>query len=193
VKMAIARKHPTHRAATICLGLFLALALSAMPVSAAPPGPLKLPNFDALSGKARQSVVVTLDSSLLSLAAGFLDSSSPDDAAAKQIISGLTGIYVRSYTFDSDFVYPQSDVDALRRQVSTPSWQHVVEVRNKGDQENVDIYMSVEQGRANGLVVIASEPREFTIVNIVGSIDLQKLQRLSGKFGIPKLPVEKSK
>jgi len=191
--MAMTRKRQIHRTATTCLAVFLALALFSMSVSAAPAGPLKLPNFEALSGKARQSVVVTLDSSLLSLAAGFLDSSSPDDAAAKEIISGLTGIYVRSFTFDSDFVYPQGDVDALRRQVSTAGWQHIVEVRNKGGQENVDIYMSVEQGRANGLVVIASEPREFTIVNIVGAIDLKKLQRLSGKFGIPKLPVEKSK
>jgi hypothetical protein len=29
-------------------------------------------------------------------------------------------------------------------------------------------------------------------VNIVGTIDLRKLQRLEGKFGIPKLPAEKN-
>jgi hypothetical protein len=171
---------------------WLALTFFALPVAAAPPGPLKLPNLDALSAKARQSVAVTLDSSLLSLAAGFLDSSKPEDAAAKEIITGLSGIYVRSYSFDSDFVYPSADVEALRKQVSTPSWQHVVEVRNSHDQQNVDVYMSVEQGRANGLVVIASEPREFTIVNIVGTIDLRKLQRLEGKFGIPKLPSDRA-
>ncbi len=55
------------------------------------------------------------------------------------------------------------------------------------DHGNVDIYISIEQGRANGLAIIASEPREFTIVNIVGSIDLQKLHRIEGKFGIPKI------
>ena len=190
--MTAARKHRILGAVRATWVLLLTLTLFAMPVSAAPPGPLKLPSFDALSAKARQSVAVTLDSSLLSLAAGFLDSAQPEDATAKEIISGLSGIYVRSYSFDADFVYPQAEVDALRKQLS-PVWQHVVEVRNTHDQQNVDVYMSVEQGRANGLVVIASEPREFTIVNIVGSIDLQKLQRLSGKFGIPKLPVEKSK
>jgi hypothetical protein len=35
--------------------------------------------------------------------------------------------------------------------------------------------------------VIASEPREFTIVNIVGSIDLDKISQLEGQFGIPKM------
>ena len=54
----------------------------------------------------------------------------------------------------------------------------------------MDIYVSIEQGRANGLAIISSEPRQFTIVNIVGSIDLQKLHRLEGKFGIPKLQLE---
>jgi len=54
----------------------------------------------------------------------------------------------------------------------------------------VDIYVSIEQGRANGLAIISSEPRQFTIVNIVGSIDLQKLHRLEGKFGIPKLQLQ---
>jgi hypothetical protein len=34
-----------------------------------------------------------------------------------------------------------------------------------------------------------SEPREFTVVNIVGSIDLEKLRRLEGKFGVPKIPL----
>ena len=191
--MAASRAHSILRVATAALTLLLGLTGVAMPVSAAPPAPLKLPSFDALSGKARQSVTVTLDSSLLSLAAGFLDTSKPEDAAAKEIISGLSGIYVRSYTFDADFAYPQADVDALRRQLSVPGWEHAVEVRSAHDQENVDIYMSVEQGHANGLVVIASEPHEFTIVNIVGTIDLEKLQRLAGKFGIPKLPAEKNK
>ena len=35
--------------------------------------------------------------------------------------------------------------------------------------------------------MIASEPREFTIVNIVGSIDIDKLAKLEGQFGIPQV------
>ena len=43
---------------------------------------------------------------------------------------------------------------------------------------------------ALGLAIIASEPREFVIVNIVGSIDLEKLHELEGKFGVPELQIE---
>jgi hypothetical protein len=162
-------------------------AMVATAVAAAPDVQLKMPNFESLAEKASDSVSITLDSTLLGIAAGFLDSSKPEDAAAKELITGLKGIYVKSYTFDKDFAYPSTDVDMVRKQLSAPVWQRLVGVRSRKKQANVDIYMSVDQGKANGLVIIASEPREFTIVNIVGSIDLQKLRRLEGKFGIPRL------
>jgi hypothetical protein len=168
-------------------------AVLARAVAAAPDVQLKLPNFDSLAEKASESISITLDSTLLGIAARFLDSSKPEDAAAKESITGLRGIYVRSYTFERDFAYPSVEVDMVRKQLSAPGWQRLVEVRSRKERANVDIYICVEHGMANGLAIIASEPREFTIVNIVGSIDLQKLHRLEGKFGIPKLQLEEKK
>lgn len=162
-------------------------ALSASLALAAPAAPLALPNFDGLAAKATESVNISLDTALLGLAAGFLDSSNPDDAATKELIGGLKGIYVRSYTFGEDFAYPAAQVDLVRKQLAAPGWQRLVEVNSSKDRTHVDIYVSVDRGAANGLAIITSEPREFTIVNIVGSIDLAKLHRLEGKFGIPKL------
>jgi hypothetical protein len=167
--------------------------LLARAVLAAPPGPLQLPDFDALAAKAAQSVNITLDANLLALAAGFLDSNKPEDAAAKELVAGLSGVYVRSYKFDEDFVYAAKDLDAVRKQLAAPGWQRLVGVHSGKEHANVDIYISLDRGRANGLAIISSEPRQFTIVNIVGSIDLQKLHRLEGKFGIPKLQLEDSK
>jgi hypothetical protein len=161
--------------------------LAASAALAAPAAMLNLPDFDALAGKATESVTISLDTSLLGLAAGFLDSSNPDDAATKELIAGLKGIYVRSYSFDHEFAYPSAQVDQVRRQLAAPGWQRLVQVNNSRDHTHVDIYVSVDRGVANGLAIIASEPREFTIVNIVGSIDLAKLHRLEGKFGVPKL------
>lgn len=162
-------------------------ALAASAALAAPAALLKLPDFDALAGKATESVNISLDTSLLGLAAGFLDSSNPEDAATKELIAGLKGIYVRSYTFEEDFAYPSAQVDQVRKQLNAPGWQRLVQVNNSRDHTHVDIYVSVDRGLANGLAIIASEPRQFTIVNIVGSIDLAKLHRLEGKLGVPKL------
>lgn len=169
------------------------LVLAASTALAAPAALLSLPDFDALAAKATETVNISLDTSLLGLAASFLDSSNPDDAAAKQLIGGLKGIYVRSYTFDQDFAYPAAQVDQVRRQLAPPAWQRLVEVNSTKDHTHVQIFVSADRGVANGLAIIASEPREFTIVNIVGSIDLAKLHRLEGKFGIPKLDLPDGK
>jgi hypothetical protein len=162
-------------------------SLAATVALAAPAAMLKLPDFEDLAAKATESVNISLDPALLGLAAGFLDSSDPEDAAAKELISGLKGIYVRNYTFGADFAYPSAQVELVRKQLAAPAWQRLVEVNSSKEHTHVDIYVSVDHGVANGLAIIASEPREFTIVNIVGSIDLAKLHRLEGKFGIPKL------
>jgi len=173
-----------------CIVTLAALAaLGARLAVAAPAAPLKLPEFEALAAKASESVNVSLDASLLGLAASFLDPGDPEEAGAKQLIAGLKGIYVRSYTFDKAVPYPAAEVEALRRQLAAPGWQSLVKVRKEKDHTNADIYISVDQGKANGLAIIVSEPREFTVVNIVGAIDLEKLRRLEGRFGVPKVPL----
>jgi hypothetical protein len=154
---------------------------------------LTLPNFPGLEKNAAQVMNITLDAPLIALAARFLDDSQPDDAAAKELIAGLTGIYVRSYTFDRDFAYPQADVEGVRRQLAAPGWQRVVEVRSRKEQTHVDVYISMNGNKANGLAIIASQPREFTIVNIVGAIDLQKMHQLEGRLGVPRLELEDKK
>lgn len=171
---------------TLLLAGWLAVG-SAKIAAAATPGVLQLPSFEGIASKAIQTVDISLNTSLLGMAAGFMDSSNPDDAAVKEIIAGLKGVYVRSYTFNGDFQYPERDIDSVRKQLSTPGWQRLVAVHNSPDHSNVDIYICMVEGRASGLAIIASHPREFTIVNIVGSVDLQKLHQLQGKFGIPQV------
>jgi len=151
---------------------------------------LRLPNFDALESKANKVVNISLDEKLLGIAARFLDPGDAENAAARAVISGLKGIYVKSYAFDAEFAYPKADVDAVRKQLAAPGWQKLLEVRSRKDHADVDIYLMSDGTKANGLAIIASEPREFTIVNIVGAIDLQKLHQLEGQLGIPKLQLE---
>jgi hypothetical protein len=175
-------------------GLKILLALLVPPLAWAAPNPrLVLPDFAALAQKATQAVTITLDPGLLSLAARFLDGNDPQDAATREIIKGLQGIYVRSYTFDRDSAYRQEDIDAVRKQLAAPGWNRLVETHSKRTQANVDIYIMLDNNQAIGLAVIASEARQFTIVNIVGAIDLEKLHKLEGQFGVPKLDIDTPK
>jgi hypothetical protein len=159
---------------------------------AAPNPRLELPAFASLAQKSTDSVTISLDRSLLAMAGRFLGDD-PQDAATKAVINGLQGIYVRSYTFDKDSAYKQTDIDAVRNQLSAPGWNRLVETRSSKPQADVDIFIMVVNNQAVGLALIATEPRQFTIVNIVGSIDLDKLHKLEGQFGVPKLTVDPQK
>lgn len=52
-----------------------------------------------------------------------------------------------------------------------------------------DIYLRRNGDHTDGVAIIAAEPRELTIVNIVGSIDLSRLVQLQGQFGVPKVGI----
>jgi hypothetical protein len=172
-------------------GLALALTLTlglAVPASAQDPARIALPNLDALAKRAADSVDVTLDASLLQLAASFMTGSDADEAALRELLSGLKGIYVKSYEFDADGAYSPADLEGVRAQLGRGSWTRLVNVTSSKERSTSEIYAWVDQGVTNGLAIINSEPRELTIVNIVGKIDLEKLRRLEGQFGIPKVP-----
>jgi hypothetical protein len=171
------------------LRIFFALLAPAL-AWAAPSPRLVLPEFSALAQKATESVSITLDAGLLAMAGRFMNGNDPQDAATREILKGLQGIYIRSYTFDKDAAYQQADIDAVRNQLSAPGWNRLVETRSRKSQANVDIYIMVANNQATGLALIASEPRQFTIVNIVGAIDLDKLHKLEGQFGVPKLDID---
>lgn len=152
---------------------------------------IKLPaNLDALSAKAVESVDVTLDGSMLRLAAKFMSDKEDTNAKVKKLLAGLEGIYIRSYQFAGEGEYNKADVDAVRTQFQPPTWARVVGVRSKLHGNDVDVYFKTAgSGTLGGIVVISAEPTELTIVNVVGTIDPGQLTQLGGQFHIPELDV----
>jgi Domain of unknown function (DUF4252) len=149
---------------------------------------LKLPaSLDRLAEKASEVVDVTLDANLLQLAGRFLSDKDADDAKVKKVIAGLKGIYVRSFEFEKAGEYQDSDVEPLRAQLHTPAWSRIVGVRSRKSGENSEVYVKTENGKIGGLAILATEPKELTIVSIEGSIDPDQLSELGGHFGIPKV------
>jgi hypothetical protein len=147
--------------------------------------PLKLDSLDKLAPKATETVKVTLDSKLLGLASGFLSNDDPDEVQVKQLIKGLKGIYVRSFEFSDTGQYAGSDVDAIRKQLRDASWKTIVEVHNKDQNDNTDVYVKDEGDHFGGIAIVSAEPKQLTIVHIDGVIDLDGLSKLAGNFGIP--------
>ena len=78
----------------------------------------------------------------------------------------------------------------MRSQLTAP-WTKLVSVRSQKDGESVDVYVWPENGQSGGMAVLVAEPKELTVVNIVGPIDLDKLSELGGHMGIPSVEVKK--
>jgi hypothetical protein len=166
----------------IIIALTLTTAL-AIPASAQS---IKL-DFPGLADRADEIVDVTLDSTMLRLASRFLGDGA-DEREVRQMINGLSGIYVRSYSFGKEGEYDRGLIDRVKSQLGA-TWKPLVTVRSK-HKENVNIMADVRGEKIVGMVIISAEPREFTVVNIVGDIDLDRLSKLEGEFGIPKITKE---
>lgn len=155
---------------------------------------LQFSQLDRLASKADNVVEVSLDKNLLQVAAKFLSDKNPQEAAVKDLVSKLEGVYVRVFEFDKSGEYSLSDVEPIRSQVNAPGWSKIVGVMSKREGQKVDVHLRMTNGGLiHGLLILATQPRELVVVNIVGPIDLEKLSQLEGQFGIPKLDLDKSK
>lgn len=179
-------------AAQRAIGLTL-LIVCCVVVGRAQEARIEISQLDKLAAKAEQVVEVTLDEKLLQLAAKFLSDKNPKEAAVKQLVGGLKGVYVRVFEFDQPGEYAPSDIETLRAQLAAPGWSKIVGVRSRREGDNVDVHLRWQDGNILGLAIIAADPKQLTVVNIVGPIDLDKLSQLEGQFGIPKLELEKIK
>jgi hypothetical protein len=170
--------------------VLVALALLMPSLAAAQGARLQLDQLSALGRRAKEVVDVTLDPAMLKLATGFLSAGKGNDNAIKDVIAGLQGIYVKVFEFENDGAYSSADVESVRKQFAAPGWARMVVVNSKEERETVDIYAWRQGDRAGGIGILVAEPRELTVVNIVGDIDLARLAALQGQFGIPALPLD---
>ncbi len=147
---------------------------------------LSLNNLERLNSKAAEVNDVTLEGEMLQLASKFMEiDHDPEAAQIKEIIKNLKGIYVKNFEFDQPDQYSPADVAEIRAQLAAPGWSKIVENRSKRNGENNEIYLMKEGDKVAGVTILVAGPKELTVVNIVGPIDLDKLSALEGKFGIP--------
>jgi len=149
-------------------------------------GKLELKNLAKLTDKAVEVNDLTLDGALLHFVTSILSKSDDQDAAQViEVIKGLKGIYVKSFEFDEPNQYSQADVEAIRVQLTGPQWQRIATSHSRRSGERDEVYLFKEGDKFGGVVILVAEAKELTVVNIVGSIDVDKLAKLGGHFGIP--------
>lgn len=172
------------------LAILVLLGASAIAVAQNPR--IQTSQLDALAAKASQTVDVNIDEHLMQLTARFLSSKDPDESKVKDLVNGLKGIYVKSFEFEAEGQYTEADIEGIRSQLRNTAWNKIVNVRSK-KEGSVEVYLMQSGNQISGMAVLATNPKEITVVNIVGPVDLDKLTQLEGEFGIPELEIERSK
>src|ERR1035438_1960169 len=96
--------------------LILATAALAAPIFAQT-SPLPLPPDieKQLATRASDVTEVTLGKNMLAFAAKFMNGKDKDGAAARHLIEGLDGIYVRDYEFDKEGQYSMDELRSEER------------------------------------------------------------------------------
>ena len=167
--------------------LTLAVAAWAAPAFAQN-SPLQLPPTleKSLAARASDVTEVTLGKNMLDFASKFMGKDK-NDAATRDLIQGLDGIYVRSYKFDKEGQYSLEEVEQIRRSFSGPEWTPMVHTVERKTGETTYVLIKQVNGQPHGMFVFSAEPKELTIVLILGPIKLSDLNKLSGLSGLSSL------
>lgn len=180
------------RITTTCVIIVAALAVPAGAQTA--PGRLRLESLERLAPQAAETVNIEIDGILIKFAGSILSDEDADERAVKELVTGLRGVYVRSYEFKSAGQFAEADVAAVREQLRAPGWTRVMDVKSKGlDFGDAEVYLATAAGRVEGFALLVVEPRELTVVNIVGSLDLDKIRRLGDNLNLPRVTVKRKK
>jgi len=172
----------------------IAMLLIVMPalVAKAQDSRIQMGVLDHLAAKASQTVDVNVDERLMKLASKVFSDQDADEKEVKKMVAGLKGIYVKSFEFDVDGQYATADVESIRSQLRGPGWTRLVNVTSR-KEGNLEVYLLFNGEQVGGLAVLHTDDRELTVVNIVGPVDLDKLAKLEGQFGVPEMGIEQEK
>src|ERR1041384_1942870 len=169
--------------------LLIAGAAAAMGQSAK----LQLDQLDVLANRASDTVDVKLDERLMQTTYKFFAGKDSDDAEIRDLIKNVKGIYVKSFSFEKENEYTAAEIESVMSQLRGGGWSKIIGVKSKKDGDNVEVYLLNTGDQIGGLAVVSAEPKEFTVVNVVGPIDLDKLSKIEGSFGVPYLNLPPAK
>ncbi|MGA8729487.1 MAG: DUF4252 domain-containing protein [Terracidiphilus sp.] len=154
--------------------------LSPVPLEWTPPA------VERLSALAVVKENFTLDRNLLSLAAGLVPDSEPED---RQVIRKLEGVSVHLMRFGDAGIPDEREVASIRNAYHLRGWKHLVSTTGSGTSLHTgttDVWVVMDGVNVRGAVVLAETPKSLTLVTVAGNLNPVDVLHLRGHFGIPR-------
>ena len=137
---------------------------------------LDLKSLDKFADIAKSKTEINMDESTIKSATSALSQKKGDEAIAKKTIEGIKGFYLRAYEFGQKGAYKLEDLKPLFDQLKEPNWKPIL--RNKENDEQIEIWMHMRNGEPDGMVLISAEDDELVVINGVGVTKLEDLKAL---------------
>ena len=135
--------------------------------------------------KADEVVSVNLEGESLGVGQKLLAVRKGVSKSVKELIHGLKGVYLRRFWFSKKKAYSAEDTEPIRKQLEGDGWVPMIDVRDRQKPEAVTVYSYIENKEVTGVTVVSEEAQEFTVINIVGPVDLEALSELGEQLGMP--------
>jgi hypothetical protein len=137
---------------------------------------LDLKSLDKLAEKAKSKTEINMDESMLKSATASLDDKKAEEGLAKRTIQRAKGLFLRTYEFADNNTFKMDDLKPILDQLKGPSWKLML--RTREDDELTEIWMHVTNNETDGMLLIAAERNELTVINGIGVSDLSDLKAL---------------
>jgi hypothetical protein len=169
----------------------LASALS-FPVSAAAQSARLKLDLGNLSSRAKETVNISIDKNTVDWAVQALNSEGGGAAKMRELMKELEGITVQSLEFEKD-KGPSTEelIEAARsvmQELDRPQWQSIISATEKHAQRTELVRVSLWKdaaGEIGGLALLAIEPGEIVLVNVVGKVKLDQIEAIGKAIGHP--------
>ncbi|NDW13737.1 DUF4252 domain-containing protein [Bacteroides sp. 214] len=132
-------------------------------------------DFQKDFGKEAGFSVVSISPKMFQLVASI-----SDDTEEVNIIKNLTGLKLLSTEKNCDKLYKE----ALKR-LNASGLEELITVEDSED--NVKIYIKEEGKHISSLVILTTDTSDFTLIEIIGKIDLKEIASLSKTLNIEQL------
>ncbi len=144
--------------------------------------------LDELEEKADEVVKVNLWGKSLEQGKKLLGLRKNVTSPVSRFLSGLKGVYRRTYRFAGAKPEPE-DVEPIYRQLADDGWSPLIETENRKEDSAVSVYSYYENQEVAGVTVVATDPEEVTVVRIMGRVDLEVLSDIGKGLGLPMMHV----
>ena len=141
------------------------------------PGYVDFGNLSATYGDPK--ITINLGGTMLGFVGMMSSAESPETS---ELISKLKGIRVQIYSIDEDVSAAKNQFGKTKSSLKSSGWEPIVQINE--DDEQVLVYMKMENDNMEGMTVMVVDDQEAVFVNIIGQLNPAELGKVMESFDV---------